>query len=259
MKLTVLTENTASGHFLAEHGLSYFIEYKGEKLLFDTGQTDVFLKNAKLLNINLDEVEVVVLSHGHWDHGNGLKYLKNKKLICHPYAFIKRYRKSDGNFIGLNTCFLDLNKQFKLIDTRKPYYITNDIIFLGEIPRLNSFESQTTSFINEYDKDDFVKDDSALVIIKNNKLIIISGCAHSGIVNIIDYAKKITGINTVKTVIGGFHLKTNDLQTKKTIEYLKDQNITEVHPSHCTELPALCEFQKLFECKQIKTGMIFMF
>lgn len=259
MKLTVLTENTASGKFLAEHGLSYLIEYNGEKVLFDTGHSDVFLKNAKLLNINLDEVETVVLSHGHWDHGNGLKYLKNKKLICHPYAFIKRYRKSDGNYIGLNTCFLDLNKKFKLIDTRKPYYITNEILFLGETPRLNSFESQTTSFMDEYDKDDFVKDDSALVIIKNNELIIVSGCAHSGIVNIIDYAKKTTGVNKVKTVIGGFHLKTNDLQTQKTIAYLKEQNITEIHPSHCTELPALCEIQKSFGCLQIKTGMTFNF
>jgi len=81
MKLTVLTENTASKNFLTEHGLSYLIEYNGKKILFDTGHSDVFLKNAKQLNINLDEVETVVLSHGHWDHGNGLKHLKNKTLI----------------------------------------------------------------------------------------------------------------------------------------------------------------------------------
>lgn len=259
MILTVLSENEASGNFLAEHGLSYLIEYKGEKLLFDTGHSDVFLKNAKQLNINLDEVETVVLSHGHWDHGNGLKHLKNKKLICHPYAFIKRYRKSDGNYIGLNTCFLDLNKQFKLIDTRKPYYITEEIIFLGEIPRLNSFESQTTSFINEYDKDDFVKDDSALAVIQNNEIIIVSGCAHSGIVNIIEYAKKVSGLQKVKAVIGGFHLLSNNEQTQKTIQYFQNENIQEIYPSHCTNLSAKNAFQSVLKIKQVKTGMTFTF
>jgi len=259
VKLTVLTENIASGNFLAEHGLSYLIEHNGTKLLFDVGQSDVFLKNAEKLDVDINDVEIVVLSHGHWDHGNGLKYLKKKTLICHPYAFIKRYRKSDHLFIGLNLNFLELNKKFKLIDTRKPFYITKDIIFLGEIPRLNSFESKTTSFVDCRDKDDFIPDDSALVIIQDNELIIVSGCAHSGICNITEYAKEISKINKIKAVIGGFHLKSNDLQTQKTINYFKDQNITEIHPSHCTELPAIKAFQKNFITKQVSAGMVFNF
>ena len=84
MTLTVLTENSAGGSFLAEHGLSYFIEHDNMQLLFDTGHSDVFLRNAKNLNIDIDQVETVILSHGHWDHGNGLKYLSRKKLITHP-------------------------------------------------------------------------------------------------------------------------------------------------------------------------------
>ncbi len=259
MKLTVLTENTASDNFLAEHGLSYFIEHNGTKLLFDTGHSNIFLKNAEQLNINLDDVEIVVLSHGHWDHGNGLKYLKNKTLICHPYAFIKRYRKSDHTFIGLNSKFLELNHKFKLINTRKPHYITENIIFLGEIPKLNSFESQTTSFVDCHDKDDFIPDDSALVIIQDNELIIVSGCAHSGICNITEYAKKISKINKIKAVIGGFHLKINDIQTKKTIRYFQDQKISGIYPSHCTELPAIKEFQKKFKTQQVSAGMVFNF
>lgn len=259
MKLTVLTENTASDHFLAEHGLSYFIEYKGEKLLFDTGHSDVFLKNAKQLNIDLDDVKTVVLSHGHWDHGNGLKYLKNKTLICHPYAFIKRYKKSDHSFIGLNSNFLELNQKFKLINTRKPFYITKDIIFLGEIPKLNSFESKTTLFVDCHDKDDFIPDDSALVIIQDNELIIVSGCAHSGICNIIEYAKKISKINKIKAVIGGFHLKLNDVQTKKTVHYFENQKISGIYPSHCTEIDAIKEFQKKFKPNKVSAGMVFNF
>jgi len=259
MKLTVLTENTASDGFLAEHGLSYLIEHNGTKLLFDTGHSDIFLKNAEHLNIDLSDVEIVVLSHGHWDHGNGLKHLKNKTLICHPYAFIKRYRKSDSTFVGLNLNFKDLNKKFKLINTRKPYYITEDIIFLGEIPRLNSFESKITSYIDCHEKDDLIPDDSALVFIQNNELVIVSGCAHSGICNITEYAKKISKIKNIKAIIGGFHLKTNDAQTKKTIRYFEDQELGGIYPSHCTGMLVIKEFQKKFNTKQVSAGMEFKF
>jgi 7,8-dihydropterin-6-yl-methyl-4-(beta-D-ribofuranosyl)aminobenzene 5'-phosphate synthase len=254
MKLTVLTENTASGKFKAEHGLSYYIEHD-IPLLFDTGHTDVFLKNAEMLNIDLQKVENVVLSHGHWDHGDGLRYLKNKNLICHPYAFIKRYRKLDHQYIGLNLCYSDLNRKFKLINTRKPYKLTESIIFLGEIPRINSFESQVTPFVDEHDSDDFVPDDSALAIIQNEELIVISGCAHSGICNIIEYAKEISGIKKVLAVVGGFHLQEVDEQTKKTIKYFKKEKIKYVYPSHCTGLPALSSFYETFKIKQLKTGM----
>jgi len=256
MKLTVLTENTASGNFLAEHGLSYFIEHDNTRILFDTGHSDVFLKNAEKLGIDLDNIENVVLSHGHWDHGDGLSYLKNKNLICHPYAFIKRYRKLDHQYIGLSLCYSELNKKFKLINTRKPYNITDNLIFLGEVPRINSFESQKTPFIDEHKIDDFVPDDSALAVIQENELIIVSGCAHSGICNIIDYAKEVTGIDKVVAVIGGFHLNVIDEQTKQTIQYFKKQKIKHIYPSHCTGLPALAAFYNVFKIKQLKTGMV---
>jgi 7,8-dihydropterin-6-yl-methyl-4-(beta-D-ribofuranosyl)aminobenzene 5'-phosphate synthase len=98
-----------------------------------------------------------------------------------------------------------------------------------------------------------------LVIIDNDELVIISGCAHSGICNIIDYGISITGITKVKGVIGGFHLKHNNKQTQKTINYFKEQNIKYIYPSHCTELAALSAFNLSFPLKQVKTGMVFEF
>jgi len=259
MKLTVLTENTASGYCTAEHGLSYFIECENKNILFDTGHTDVFLRNAKQLNIDVGTAETVVLSHGHWDHGNGLKYLKNKKLICHPNCFIKRYRKNGSLNIGLDLSYAELKKRFKILTSRKPYYISENIIFLGEIPRINSFEAQTTTFVDENRNDDFIVDDSALAIIIKDELVVVSGCAHSGICNIVEYAKKITGIEKLKAVIGGFHLMENNDQTKKTIKYFKEQNISQIFPSHCTKFPALTAFYNEFKTKQVATGMIFNF
>ncbi len=255
MKLTVLTENLAGGHFLAEHGLSYLIESDGKSILFDTGHSDVFLKNAEKLGIDLQKkVDKIVLSHGHWDHGNGLQFIKNKPLITHPSAFIKRSRKNDSTLVGLKLSEEYLRENFELTISKKPIQLSEHIFFLGEIPRLNDFEAQTTPFKDATDLDDFVPDDSALAIIQNEKLIIISGCAHSGICNICEYAKQVTNINSIQAVIGGFHLKHNNGQTKRTIQYFKEQNVTTLIPSHCTELPALAAFYSSFKNKQLKTG-----
>ncbi|MFC2151043.1 MBL fold metallo-hydrolase [Bacteroidota bacterium] len=255
MKLTVLTENTASGKFLAEHGLSYHIN-EDSNILFDTGHSNVFLKNAQRFNIDIDKIEAVVLSHGHWDHGNGLRYINDKKLICHPDVFQKRFRKNDDENIGLELSFKELTNRFDIIPSRKPYPISKNIIFLGEIPRLNSFEAITTAFELSDKTEDYITDDSGLVIKLNDEIVIISGCAHSGICNMIEYAKKITGINEIRAVIGGFHLKYNNLQTKETIKYLKSQDIAEIYPSHCTELPALAAFYDELKIKQLKSGMV---
>ena len=258
MKLYILTENTASAKFLAEHGLSYYIEHD-TNILFDTGYSDVFLQNAQKLDINIDSVNTVVLSHGHWDHGDGLQFIKNKKLICHPDAFQKRYRKNGDENIGLDLSFDELKTKFDIQYTRLPYNVSHNIIFLGEIPRQNDFESQTTTFALEDNSDDFVMDDSGLVIKLKNEIVIISGCAHSGICNIIEHAKQVTGIQKIRAVIGGFHLKYNNTQTQETIKYLKTQDIKEIYPSHCTELPALSAFYNEFKIKQLKSGMVLNF
>ncbi|MCD4793318.1 MAG: MBL fold metallo-hydrolase [Bacteroidales bacterium] len=259
MKLSVLTENTAGAYFFAEHGLSYFIEYDNKKILFDAGASDVFLKNAEKLKIDINSADCIVLSHGHWDHGNGLKYLKDKPLICHPDAFQKRYRENENKNIGLELSCDELNEKFDIRISKEPVYISSNIIFLGEIPRINDFESQSTSFVNEKGNKDFVPDDSALAIIIGDELVIVSGCAHSGICNTTEYAKKVTGLKTVKTVIGGFHLIRNDRQTKETIKYFKRNKVKQLLPSHCTQLPALAAFYEEFKINHVKTGMVYKF
>jgi 7,8-dihydropterin-6-yl-methyl-4-(beta-D-ribofuranosyl)aminobenzene 5'-phosphate synthase len=259
MKLSVLSENTASAHFTAEHGLSYFIEYDNKKILFDTGASNLFLKNAEKMDIDLSQIDSVILSHGHWDHGNGLRYIKEKQLICHPEVFNKRYKKNEKENIGLAMSYEEINAQFSLTLSKEPINISPKIIFLGEIPFTFGFEERTTSFVLENGEIDFIRDDSALAIIINNELVIVSGCAHSGICNITEYAKDLTGIKKIKAVIGGFHLKHQNYQTKKTVDYLKDNNVQHVLPSHCTELPALSLFFKSFKIDQVKTGMVFNF
>ncbi|MGM0621432.1 MAG: MBL fold metallo-hydrolase [Bacteroidota bacterium] len=260
MRITILTENVAGGKLLAEHGISYFIEIDDQKILFDTGHSDVFLKNARQLGIDIEnEVEKVILSHGHWDHGDGLKHLQNKKLITHPGAFIRRFRKRDLSPAGLSVCKKDLEKKFNITESYESLQINDHLWYLGEIPRKNNFEAQSTSFVDDFQHDDFIPDDSALAAIVKNQLVVITGCSHSGICNITEYAKKVTGISDVKTVLGGFHLKHKDEQTRKTIEYFKNEKVNEIYPSHCTELPALAAFHAAFGNPQLKTGMVLEF
>lgn len=260
MKLTILTENTAGSRLLAEHGISYLIEFEGRQLLFDTGHSDAFLKNAELLGIDLiNNIDCIVLSHGHWDHGDGLQYLENKRLISHPSAFIKRFGKMDHSSVGLKMTRNEIQKKFDLTESKTPYKITDGAIFLGEIPRRNDFESLSTPFEDEFGNDDFVPDDSAMVFVVNDQLVVITGCSHSGICNIIEHAKEVTGISKIKAVIGGFHLKNRNQQAFETIECFKENDIEFIFPGHCTELPVLTLFHKHFHNRQLKTGMILEF
>ncbi|MBN1251616.1 MAG: MBL fold metallo-hydrolase [Bacteroidales bacterium] len=258
LKITVLNDNAPKNKFASEHGLSYIVE-ADKKILFDFGPSNIFIKNAKLLNINFDDIDTLVLSHGHWDHGNGLKYLKNKKLITHPDSFQKKHRKKDNSYLGLPFSKKIAEKKFELILSKGPFQISKEITFLGEIPRLNNFEAKSTDFILDNGEDDFVMDDSAISVLTEKGLVVVAGCSHSGICNIIEYAKKLSGIENVYGVIGGFHLKHNDNQTKKTILYFKQNNIQKIFPSHCTALPALSQFYNAFKIEQIHSGDIVHF
>lgn len=258
MKLTVLTENVAGRNCLAEFGLSYLIE-ADKKILFDTGNSNVFLTNAHRLGISLDDADMVVLSHGHWDHGNGLQYFGNKKLLTHPGSFIKRYNKKDKRYVGIDLSYSELSEKYEILLSDKPFHISPEITFLGEVPRTNDFESVQTHFILENGEADFVKDDSALMVRTSNGLVVITGCAHSGICNTVEYACEVAGSDKVYAVFGGFHLK-NDLEvTEKTMKYIKKKGIERVYPSHCTSFQALAAFSREFRFFQVLTGDFFYF
>ena len=258
MQITVLNDNHAGYECAAEHGLSYLIDDE-TTVLFDAGPSDIILHNSKKLGIDLLSVKYIVLSHGHWDHGNGLEYLNNANLICHPRCFTKRYRKKNQSYIGLKFSMEDIKRKFNLKTTKNPYSITETITFLGEIPRRNKFESVFTAYVDENGNDDFTTDDSGLAVMTGNGLIVISGCAHSGICNMIEHAKSITGISRIHAVVGGFHLRKINMQLYETIDYLKRQNIDLLMPSHCTSIPVIAELFNHFSCVPVTTGSTYQF
>lgn len=253
LKITILNDNVAGRWCRAEHGLSFLIE-ADQRVLFDTGSTDLFKTNAAILNINLQQIETVVLSHGHDDHSGGLMTVPGKKLICHPDTFLKRKRKSNQTELGIKWPEDEIRSAFELTASHDPIRISEQIWFLGEIPRLTDFESQTTAFVKTDGTDDFVMDDSGLVIVTSKGLVVVSGCAHSGICNMTAHAIKVTGIQKVHLVIGGFHLQGDDAVTKKTIEWMKSNQVEKVIPSHCSAFSAQTAIYQSFPFLPVKSG-----
>ena len=144
--------------------------------------------------------------------------------------------------------------------SKSPYFLGDkSIAFLGEIPRKISFESRVTAFVDLNGVSDFMIDDSALAINTKEGLILITGCGHAGICNTIDYAKTVMGNNKVLAVFGGFHLKNVDQNVVETKDWLKNEQIELLYPSHCTSFEVRSYMSAYFNIKEVKTGDIYEF
>lgn len=249
MKISVLANDTAKEGFEAEAGLAFLIE-NGKRILFDAGLGEVIFKNAKKLKADLSNIDTIVLSHGHFDHSDGLEAIVEKgiktKLVLHPNAFVKRYIKVEDKYIGMPFIKSEIEEDFEIIEAKEPYKIDENITFLGEIPRRNEFEARRIMgyyFDNERKKDDYVSDDSALAVKTEKGIVIVTGCSHSGICNIIEHAKTVTGEQKIYAVVGGLHLMdTYENVLRKTIAYLKEQNLEKLLVCHCIDEKAMEEF-----------------
>ena len=264
MKLTILTDNNTfiDRYYFGEPALSFLLEDDSEKILFDTGYTDLFIKNAALMGENLTDVGKVVISHGHIDHTGGLEAFakncgKRLPLIAHPHVFDRKFFGDES--IGSIMTYEEASEAFELRLSKEPVKISKSILFLGEVPQTVGFEPRMKIGCVECGgemQDDYNIDDSALVYTGKEGIYVITGCSHSGICNIIEYAKKVTGQSRVQAVIGGFHLLKNDERLEKTIEYFQINEIPLVYPCHCVSLHARASMiQKL---NVIETGTGFM-
>ena len=262
MKLKVLEDNHTfiDQYYLGEPAVSYYIEDGDTRILFDMGYSDAFIKNAKNMNIDLSKIDKIVLSHGHNDHTGGLKYFfednknKNIELIAHPQCLDTKM--CDNEYIGTSMTKKELEPVCHLKLTNLPLKVSQNILFLGEIPQSNNFETrEVIGKCGEEMADDIVKDDTAIVYKCEKGLFIITGCSHSGICNIIEYAKKVCDENRIYGVIGGFHLFDVNCRLEKTIEYLKNNSIELMYPCHCISLRAKIEMGKKLKINEVGVGL----
>lgn len=232
MKITVLTENTTTNEkVIAEHGLSLYIEACGRKILFDMGQTDLFLQNAAVLGIDLTKVDVAVLSHGHYDHGGGLPaFLQINKTAS---VYISRY--AFGDYYNGTEKYIGLDKSIRSFER---VILTDGKISLGDGLTLYHANGKGEKFslgafgLTERTENGFIDDrflhEQYLEITENKKRVLISGCSHKGILNI-------AGWFCPDVLVGGFHFSKLDLD--KTLEsyakYLGGFD-TDFYTCHCT-------------------------
>ena len=255
VKITVLSDKLALPGFEGEHGLSFIVE--ADKLtLFDTGASDLFIRNAQKLGIDLNSIDTVVLSHGHYDHGNGLQYLNGKRIVTHPCAFTTRYSGRSGRNLTVAIDRETLARNNTIIESQKALWLSERIVYLGEIERTIPFEQQHTPLFHFADgSTDPVIDDSAIAVKTTKGIVVVSGCAHSGICNIVEQARKTCDSDKVYGVIGGFHLTEVNQRLSQTIDYLKKNGTEYALPSHCTSPDVINEFRKNFKGEDVKTGM----
>ncbi len=259
-------------YFYGEPGLSIFIEENGQKILFDTGYSDAFLKNAAAMNIDLLDLDHLVLSHGHLDHTWGLDPLirlytqanieklpdKQPLLTAHPQVFCTRTIEGIGQ-IGSTLTEEKLAEHFKLQLSKEPIWLTEDLVFLGQIPRLNSFEAHEnigTLHNKENTIPDNIPDDTALACRTDEGMVVITGCSHSGICNITEYAKKVCQREHVLDIIGGFHLLDPSAdQLEPTVEYMKQLEPECLHACHCTDLASKIRLAGAARLKEVGVGL----
>ena len=241
---------------LAEHGFSAMVstvlDDSPRSLLFDFGFSEHGAAfNAEALGADMRRVEVMALSHGHMDHFGGMEKLvhmtgrSGMELIVHPEVFRSpRYMKVTEDFKIMFPPFTQEKAESAgaaVVTTPAPYSMLDDkALFLSEIDRTTEFEKGAPSLWFEKDgkaQQDTFEDDTALAFVVRDKgLVVLSGCAHAGIVNTVEYARKVTGVDSVYAVMGGFHLSGPDQAPviKPTIEALKAIDPAYIIPTHCT-------------------------
>ena len=260
--------NIPTDTLLAEHGLSLLVTvFQGENkhtILFDTGYSQIgALHNFEQLKMDKETIEAIVLSHGHMDHTGSLyqfldRIHKRIPLVVHPDAFLapRYFGLDDGRKLLFPHTLVkaDLEaRNIELLTEKTPSLLADDrIMVTGEVERVTTFEKGLpNAFVERNDtlEKDPISDDQALVVnLKGKGLVVIGGCSHAGIINTIQYARKMTGIEKIHAVLGGFHLSGPFFEPiiEETIGELKKMGPEVFVPMHCTGWKAIMRFSEEF-------------
>ncbi len=262
IKITTLIENHPHPNIdlFYEHGISMYINAYGKKILFDTGLSGDFIKNAQMLGIDLSDLDVCLISHGHYDHAGGFRKLvdnfKVKQVVVGSEFFDQKYKKENdeyhANGVEFDEEFCRLNGIDCVKIENEDYQIDEKIMVFHHFSKTNDFEEIEPRFYlkenNQFVNDKF-HDEIVLGIVSDNGLILLVGCSHIGIVNIVEHIKTHTRL-PIRAIIGGTHLnKASDERIQKTIQHLDQEELALLAASHCTGDKAMDKMKDYYHLK----------
>jgi 7,8-dihydropterin-6-yl-methyl-4-(beta-D-ribofuranosyl)aminobenzene 5'-phosphate synthase len=252
MKIITLIENLVYGQGLvAEHGLSVYIETDNRKILFDTGQSGIFMQNAKMLGVAIEAIDCLILSHGHYDHTGGLypflEANKKAKVYAKRELFDPKYRS--------NKTFIGLTKNEELLRDRLVYIdevteLDEGVFIMPNIPIKHPIDTHFDGLLklkdNEIVPDEF-DDELFMALVQKNRVNIISACSHRGITNICEASTDHFNLR-VGLILGGFHIK--NCTTEQYIHithYLRTLQPKTLGVCHCTGIEKYADLRRVCE------------
>lgn len=246
VRITILVDNIAGPGMMSEHGLSFFIETEDKSILFDTGQGPALLPNAAAMKKDLRRIDMLILSHGHYDHSGAvdqvLHLAPSVDIYAHSGVVQPRYKIVDGTATSLQMPKASMTALNRVAEERlhwvaEPLYLSERIGVTGPVPRKTDYEDNGGPFFLDPkgERKDSIADDLAFWIQTEHGLVVCVGCAHSGLVNTLDYVRAVTGESRIRAVIGGFHLHNAGIfRLEQTISALSSVEIERIIPCHCT-------------------------
>lgn len=262
MTLTVLIENSATENspLIAEHGLSFFVETRQKKFVFDCGHTGAAFDNAKILGVDLSKIKIAALSHSHYDHAGGfpkiLDFAPIETIFTGENFWQEKFSRTDDGFkyrgCGFDENFLTAHGIEQKI-CRDVVEIDSDSWLVGNFKRRYDFETIPTKFVRGDKKipDDF-SDEIVLILREGDGLAIVTACAHCGILNIVADIREKFSLPIV-SVIGGLHLTgANRERISKTLAELKNFGVKKILPCHCSGDEFMSNFDRISTGSVIK-------
>lgn len=265
MRIVSLIENISNCEkYTSEHGLSLYIEYKGKRYIMDTGATGKFIDNANIKGIDLKNIDLVIISHNHYDHIGGLEKLfeinNNVKVVIEKGALQKFYSKTvmNENYIGEREgLFTDYKDRFIFIDSKYNIADGFDVMTCDTIDE--NFICKDRKRLCVLKNNSLVEDDFShelfAVINDNNKIIVLSSCSHIGIINIVMNVKNTYSDKKISYIIGGFHMRglfgmdtlnCDESYVKEVANKLDELGVENIYTCHCTGTKAYSIFKEVF-------------
>lgn len=274
MKVQIISENrTNRPECLAEHGLSVYIEAGDRKILFDFGASDIYLQNSKQMNIDLEQVDTAVISHGHYDHTGGAPSFceinKRAKIYIHEKAFVTTYGMEGGKLEETPCSIRWTEEQRSGVEKRLALtagvaWLDEDIAISGTIPKTDGVIPTESFYIKNADGSltvDPMEHEQFLAVRlwdekeKSKGVFLFSGCSHNGVIPCLDYAKTLFPGERIFGLLAGMHLYQTDAETRRGIlAQLAAEEIGYILPVHCTGINAIVELRNLLGERCIPAG-----